>query len=83
MNVELLLGGVDTDRARAFMLEHPEQFNYVIFPTHPEEVPAGLQKPIWAVVQLGEKTELRLREDRLALRAMGPRAEIMIGIRPG
>ncbi|MCL4370350.1 MAG: FAD-dependent oxidoreductase [Chloroflexi bacterium] len=83
MNVELVLGGVDTDRARAFMLEHPEQFNYVIFPTHPEEVPAGFQKPIWAVVQLGGKDELQLREDHLALMAKGPRAEIMIGIRPG
>ncbi|MCL4532525.1 MAG: FAD-dependent oxidoreductase [Actinobacteria bacterium] len=83
MNVELILGGVDTERARAFMLEHPEQFNYVIFPTHPEEVPPGFQKPIWAVVQLGEKAELRLQEDRLALKARGPRAEIMIGIRPG
>ncbi len=83
MYVELILGGVDTDRARAFMKEHPERFSYVIFPTHDSQVPAGFQKPIWAVVDLGERKDLRLREDRLALTATGTRAEIMIGIRPG
>ncbi len=83
MYVEFILGGVDTDRARAYMKEHPERFSYVIFPTHEEQVPEGFQKPIWAVVDLGEPKDLRLRADRLALVASGTRAEIMIGFRPG
>jgi hypothetical protein len=83
MYVELILGGVDTNRARAFMKEHPERFSYVIFPTEDSQVPADFQKPIWAVVDLGERKDLRLRADRLALTATGTRAEIMIGIRPG
>lgn len=83
MYVELILGGVDTDRVRAFMKEHPERFSYVIFPSHDSQVPAGFQKPIWAVVDLGEPKGLRLREDRFALISNTPRAEIMIGIRPG
>ncbi len=83
MYVELILGGVDTERARAFMKEHPERFSYVIFPAHDSQVPAGFQRPIWGVVDLGGQKDLRLREDRLALTATGTRAEIMIGIRPG
>ncbi len=83
MFAELILGGVDTDRVRAYMKEHPERFSYVIFPTHDTDVPEGFQKPIWAVIDRGEPKDLRLRGDRLALTATGTRAEIMIGIRPG
>jgi len=83
MCVELILANVDTDRARKHLLDHPEQFDYMFLPAADSQIPAEFQAPIWAVVEMGQRGGVKLREDRLAITAGGPRADIMIGFRPG
>lgn len=83
MAVDLHLANVDGERVRAYVKEHMDQFAYVTFPVDGSQVPAGFQLPIRGEMELGDRGDLKVRDDHLLLTASRPRAAVKIGIRPG
>ncbi len=83
MAVEVVMGNVDLERARQFVLNHRDQFVHIAVPTDETQIPAGLQKPLRADMELGERGDVKVSDDGLVLTASRPRASIGIGIRPG
>lgn len=82
MSWELLLANVDTDRIYRHMREHPEQFAFTMFASDEEQIPSGFQRSVWSEIELVERGDIKLRDDRLGLTASHPRAHFKLAIRP-